>query len=231
MHSSHQLYMEELVQDVEPLGNNMFNRAHTQTHTEKKTRCHQNHKPLLLRSTQGRDLPGKVLLLGSAVSQRWALILDCSCSTTTSLPFSASQNPEHEARTYKFVGFLTFHFTQLGLNRCLMGWMAAELRWKHEELLGASRPGLDIDHELAMFNFLQAAAGFISIPAFGWLVARFGHRRAPFCATAGLAVLFLAIRPFSEPLLGSTIPGKILYLETVEARQYASVLHLIEWGR
>eukprot|EP00439_Symbiodinium_sp_Y106_P071298 s2043_g12.t2 len=118
------------------------------------------------------------------------------------------------ARTYKFVGFLTFHFTQLGLNRCLMGWMAAELRWKHEELLGASRPGLDIDHELAMFNFLQAAAGFISIPAFGWLVARFGHRRAPFCATAGLAVLFLAIRPFSEPWL---LP--VLYIVSACHRQ------------
>ena len=82
-----------------------------------------------------------------------------------------------------------------------MGWMAAELRWKHELLLSDGRRGLDVDHELSVFNFLQAAAGFVSIPAFGWLVARFGHRRAPFCATAGLAVLFLMIRPFSEPQL------------------------------
>ncbi|CAE7422316.1 SLC43A1 [Symbiodinium natans] len=118
------------------------------------------------------------------------------------------------ARTWKFLGFLTFHFTQLGLNRCLMGWMAPELRWKNEQLLQAGRQGLDLEHELSVFNFLQAAGGFLSIPAFGWIVARFGHRRAPFCATAGLAALFLAVRPFVEPWL---LP--VLYIVSACHRQ------------
>ncbi|CAJ1376024.1 unnamed protein product [Effrenium voratum] len=97
--------------------------------------------------------------------------------------------------TWKFGAFLAFHFSQLFLNRCLMGWMEAELRWKSDVLESSRGSGLNVEMHLAIFNTLQAAAGFIAIPFFGFLVARFGHRHAPFCATAALAVLYLSIRP------------------------------------
>ncbi|CAK9085813.1 Large neutral amino acids transporter small subunit 3 (L-type amino acid transporter 3) (Solute carrier family 43 member 1) [Durusdinium trenchii] len=120
------------------------------------------------------------------------------------------RNAWRTALTAKFLCFLVFHFSQIFLNRCLMGWMEAELRWKSQRLSS----GLDVEFHLALFNVLQSAAGFIAIPLFSYLVGRYGHRHAPFCATALLAVVFLSVRPFASEWL---LP--VLYMTSACHRQ------------
>lgn len=122
------------------------------------------------------------------------------------------RNAFRTALTWKFGCFLAFHFSQIFLNRCLMGWMEAILEWKSDRL--SSTGGLDVPFQLWMFNVLQSAAGFIAIPLFASLVARFGHCHAPFCATALLAVLWLAVVPLPWEW---TLP--ILYLLAACHRQ------------
>lgn len=96
-------------------------------------------------------------------------------------------------RSKSFVFFVTSHTLHMWFNRCLMGWIDAELTWKSDQLIGIGAAPLDKSTHLTVFNVTHCSLGLLAVPVFGWLVAKFGHKVAPFVATNILAVLYLSL--------------------------------------
>merc|ERR1712125_146444 len=87
------------------------------------------------------------------------------------------------AASPKFLRFVIFQTVQLAISRFLMGWMDAELEWKDRQLRSNGGSGLDKATHLTVFNACQSVVGLPSMIIFGMLVAKMGHRIAPFIAT------------------------------------------------
>jgi len=90
-----------------------------------------------------------------------------------------------------FLCFIVFHTSQLWFNRCVMGWLDAELKWRNENALDAGSPTLDRGHHLSTFTMTQATIGLTVIPVFGVVVAKWGHNAVPFLITGVLSVIWL----------------------------------------
>mmetsp|Transcript_46312 Transcript_46312/g.148736 ORF Transcript_46312/g.148736 Transcript_46312/m.148736 type:complete len:535 (-) Transcript_46312:313-1917(-) len=119
------------------------------------------------------------------------------------------------AASKTFFGFVIFHTVQLWFNRCLMGWFNAELRWKDEVMRSSGGPGLDVSKHMSIFNATHGLIGLSAILVFGWILARFGHRTAPFLATGSLAVIWLTFN-----LICSEWPLYIVYIFSSWHRQF-----------
>mmetsp|Transcript_58864 Transcript_58864/g.129215 ORF Transcript_58864/g.129215 Transcript_58864/m.129215 type:complete len:493 (-) Transcript_58864:351-1829(-) len=119
------------------------------------------------------------------------------------------------AMTKIFISFMFFHTSQLWFNRCLMGWFHDELITKDKLITEAGGSALNIDRHMAYFTSTQALLGLPVIPVFGWLVARYGHRTAPFVVTGFLSVIWLVC-----VLIPQEWPLYILYVTSSWHRQF-----------
>mmetsp|Transcript_32905 Transcript_32905/g.70590 ORF Transcript_32905/g.70590 Transcript_32905/m.70590 type:complete len:514 (-) Transcript_32905:102-1643(-) len=115
------------------------------------------------------------------------------------------------ACSVRFLCFLTFYVIELWFGRCLLGWYAPTVAWKNKVLLERTGQGIDIDRHVAIFTTINSLLGMTIIPVFGWVVARFGHRTAPFVGSGflGIFVVLPLTIPAEWPLYVTCVVGAL----------------------
>mmetsp|Transcript_46725 Transcript_46725/g.99977 ORF Transcript_46725/g.99977 Transcript_46725/m.99977 type:complete len:544 (+) Transcript_46725:210-1841(+) len=119
------------------------------------------------------------------------------------------------ALSFRYISFLTFYLIELWFARGLVGYFAPMIDWKNTRLIERTGHGLDIDKHVSVFALMNALIGSTAIPFFGWIVARYGHRTAPFVMTALLGVVVIGAF-----LLPEEWPLYVMYVASGWHRQF-----------